>query len=328
MDYYYSQLDFHTAVLVALIAFAIAVVLGPIVIPILRRLKFGQNVRDDGPTSHLSKAGTPSMGGFVIVIAIAVASGIFSGFNIYWSLVMYAMLSFGLIGFLDDYIKVVKKRSMGLRAWQKFSLQLVASIVFVLLLRVNDIQTLVFVPFSDGLYLDFGWAMPVFAVIVTLGTSNGANFTDGLDGLASGVTLLICLFFLYAAFQVDSVLGYALAASAGALLGFLLFNSHPARVFMGDTGSLALGGFVSATAIILQMPLLIAIVGFVYLAEVLSVALQVLYFKATGGKRLFKMAPIHHHFEQMGWPETKVVSIFYIVTAIFCLIGFLAIANL
>jgi len=268
------------------------------------------------------------MGGFVIVIAIAVASGIFSGFNIYWSLVMFAMLSFGLIGFLDDFIKVVKKRSMGLRAWQKFSMQLVASIIFVLLLRVNDIQTLVFVPFSDGLYLDFGWVMPIFTVIVTLGTSNGANFTDGLDGLASGVTLLICLFFLYAAFQMDSVLGYALAASAGALLGFLLFNSHPARVFMGDTGSLALGGFVSATAIILQMPLLIAVVGFVYFAEVLSVALQVLYFKATGGKRLLKMAPIHHHFEQLGWPETKVVSIFYITTAIFCLIGFLAIANL
>jgi len=326
--YYYSQLDFHTAVLVALVAFGIAIVLGPIVIPILRRLKFGQNVRDDGPKSHLSKAGTPSMGGFVIVVAIAVASGIFSGFDIYWMLVMYMMLSFGTIGFMDDYIKVVKKRSLGLRAWQKFGLQLVASIVFVLLLQANDIQKLMFVPFSDGLYLDLGWFMPFFVVIATLGTANGVNFTDGLDGLASGVTLLVSLFFLYTAFVLDSTLAYALAAAAGALLGFLLFNSHPARVFMGDTGSLALGGFVSATAIILQMPLLIVIVGAVYLIEVLSVALQVLYFKATGGKRLLKMAPIHHHFEQMGWPETKVVSVFYIATAIFCLVGFLAIANL
>ncbi|MCL2855587.1 MAG: phospho-N-acetylmuramoyl-pentapeptide-transferase [Defluviitaleaceae bacterium] len=329
MDYsYYSQLSFHTAVLVALIAFGVAVVLGPIVIPILRRLKFGQNVRDDGPKSHLSKAGTPSMGGFVIVVAIAATSGFFAGFDIYWMLVMFLMVSFGAIGFMDDYIKVVKKRSLGLRAWQKFSLQFIAAAIFVLLLRVNDIQTLVFVPFSNGLYLDLGWFMPIFILIAALGTTNGVNFTDGLDGLASGVTLIVCLFFLYTAFVVDSTLAYALAAAAGALLGFLLFNSHPARVFMGDTGSLALGGFVTATAIILQMPLLILIVGAVYLIEVLSVVLQVGYFKLTGGKRLFKMAPIHHHFEQMGWPETKVVSIFYIATAIFCFIGFLAIANL
>ena len=165
-------------------------------------------------------------------------------------------------------------------------------------------------------------------MLVVVGTANGANFTDGLDGLASGVTLLISLFFLYVAFAMESPLVYALAAAAGALLGFLLFNSYPARVFMGDTGSLALGGFVAGTAIILQMPLFIAIVAFVYLAEVLSVMIQVVYFRLTGGKRFFKMAPIHHHFEMMGWPETKVVTTFYIATAIFCLIGFLAISNM
>ena len=320
--------NFNTAIITALVAFGIAIVLGPIAIPILRRLKFGQNVRSDGPKSHLSKAGVPSMGGFVIIAAVAVASGIFSAFNVYWQIVMYLMLSFGFIGFLDDYIKIVKKRSLGLRAWQKFSLQILASLIFVGLLNINDISTLVYVPFTQGFYINLAWFSPFFILIVTVGTANGANFTDGLDGLASGVTLLICLFFLYVAFAMNSPLAYALAAAAGALLGFLLFNSYPARVFMGDTGSLALGGFVAGTAIILQMPLFIIIVAFVYLAEVLSVIIQVLYFKATGGKRFFKMAPIHHHFEMLGWPETKVVATFYIATAILCLIGFLAINNM
>ncbi|MCL2575499.1 MAG: phospho-N-acetylmuramoyl-pentapeptide-transferase [Defluviitaleaceae bacterium] len=324
-----SFLSFNTAVLVALVAFGIAVVLGPIVIPILRRLKLGQNVRQDGPKSHLEKAGTPSMGGIVIVIAVAVASGIFSGFEPEWLLVMFLMLSYGAIGFLDDYIKVVKKRSLGLRAWQKFSMQIIAAIVFVWLLNYYEVPTLMFVPFSDGFYLDLAWATPFLLVFIVVGTANGANFTDGLDGLASGVTLLVCLFFLYAAFLADSVLGYSLAAAAGGLLGFLLFNSYPARVFMGDTGSLALGGFVAATAIVLQMPFLIAIVAFVYVAEVLSVILQVSYFKISGGKRIFKMSPLHHHFEHLNppWRESKIVAVFYIFTAIFCLIGILAIGG-
>jgi len=320
--------NFNIAVMTALIAFGIAVVLGPIVIPILRRLKFGQNVRGDGPKSHLSKAGVPSMGGFVIIVAVVVASGIFSALDVQWQIVMYLMLSFGFIGFLDDYIKIVRKRSMGLRAWQKFSLQVFASLIFVALLHINGITTYIYIPFTQGLYIDLAWFSPIFIMLVVVGTANGANFTDGLDGLASGVTLLISLFFLYAAFVVESPLVYALAAATGALLGFLLFNSYPARVFMGDTGSLALGGFVAGTAIILQMPLFIAIVAFVYLAEVLSVMIQVVYFRLTGGKRFFKMAPIHHHFEMMGWPETKVVATFYIATAILCLIGLLSISNL
>jgi len=329
MNDYYDLLNFNTAVIAALVAFGVAVVLGPIVIPILRRLKLGQNVREDGPKSHLGKAGTPSMGGIVIVIAVAVSSGIFSNFANEWLVVMFLMLSYGTIGFLDDYIKVVKRRSLGLRAYQKFGLQIVAAVGFVLLLNYFSIPTLMFVPFTDGVYLDLAWATPLVLVFVVVGTANGANFTDGLDGLASGVTLLVSLFFVYAAFLADSVLGYSLAAASGALLGFLLFNSYPARVFMGDTGSLALGGFVAACAIVLQMPLLIAIVAFVYVAEVMSVVLQVSYFKISGGKRIFRMSPLHHHFEHLDppWKETKIVAVFYIFTAIFCLIGILAIGG-
>ena len=322
--------DFNTAVWAALVAFAICVILGPVAIPVLKRLKLGQNVRDDGPKTHLKKAGIPSMGGIVIIIAILLSSFYFSmsseGHE--WQLVMFLMVSYGLIGFLDDYIKIVKRRSLGLRAYQKFSLQILAATVFVILLILSGASLEIFVPFSDGIYLDLGFFAPLFMVFTIVGTANGANFTDGADGLASGVTLLIALFFLYIAIASESYLVATIAAAAGALLGFLLFNSYPAKVFMGDTGSLALGGLVSAVAIILQMPLLIVIVAFVYLAEVLSVIIQVGYFKMTKGKRFFKMAPIHHHFEQLGWPETKVVAVFYIVTAILCLLGFLAVNNL
>jgi len=259
---------------------------------------------------------------------------LFSGLgNPEWRLMMFAMLSFGAIGFADDYIKIVKKRSLGLRAWQKFSAQLAASIGFVLLMRIYGLHMRAFVPFTDTFFIDFGPLTPLFIILVMGGTTNGANYTDGLDGLASGVTMLICIFFLYIAIAFDSAIVPALGASAGALLGFLLFNSYPARVFMGDTGSLALGGLVAASAIILHMPLLIPIVAFVYLAEVASSSLQVMWFKYTRkkygeGRRLFKMAPIHHHFEMMGWPETKVVARFYITTAVLCLIGFIAVRGL
>ncbi|MCL2415327.1 MAG: phospho-N-acetylmuramoyl-pentapeptide-transferase [Defluviitaleaceae bacterium] len=317
----------------ALLAFGISVILGPILIPVLRRLKFGQNVREDGPKTHLKKSGVPSMGGIVIISAIFLSSLIFSDWNAQWQLVMYLMITFGFIGFFDDYIKVVKKRSLGLRAWQKFSMQTIAAVGFVLLLQYHDISTIFYIPFTNGAFIDLGWASPLFIIIVVGGTSNGANFTDGLDGLASGVTLLIAIFFLYVAVATGSPLVPSLGAASGALLGFLLFNSYPARVFMGDTGSLALGGFVAAVAVILQMPLLILIVAFVYLAEVGSVILQVSYFKITKkmhgeGKRLFKMAPVHHHFEMLGWPETRVVAVFYIATAILCLIGFIAVGHL
>jgi len=325
--------NLNTAIFAALMAFGASIVLGPILIPILRRLKFGQNVRNDGPQSHLSKSGVPTMGGIVIIAAILIASALFSTWSGEWFLLMYSMLSFGLIGFFDDYIKVVKKRSLGLRAWQKFSMQVAAAVGFILLLDFYNIDLTIYVPFSGGVFIDLRWFTPIFLFIVMGGTVNGANFTDGLDGLASGVTMLICIFFLYIAIATHSSLTPALGAAAGALLGFLLFNSYPARVFMGDTGSLALGGLVAGAAIILQMPLLIPIVAFVYLAEVISVVLQVGWFKITKrktgtGRRLFKMAPIHHHFEMMNWAETKVVAVFYIVTAVLCAIGFIAVADL
>ncbi|MDE6214109.1 MAG: phospho-N-acetylmuramoyl-pentapeptide-transferase, partial [Lachnospiraceae bacterium] len=223
---------------------------------------------------------------------------------------------------LDDYIKVVLKRSMGLRAWQKFALQILVTGIFVFYLqRYTDVSLEMQVPFMSGVYLDFGWMNIPILFFIVIGTVNGTNFTDGLDGLASSVTVLVATFFTVVAIGTDSGIEPITCAVVGALLGFLLFNVHPASVFMGDTGSLALGGFVAAAAYMMQMPIYIAIVGFIYLAEVMSVILQVSYFKLTGGKRIFKMAPIHHHFELCGWSETRVVAVFSIVTALLCLVA-------
>ena len=237
------------------------------------------------------------------------------------------MLGFGLVGFLDDYIKVVLRRSMGLRAWQKFALQILVTSVFTFyLLHYTDVSLAMKVPFLEGIYLDFGWFNIPILFFVVIGTVNGTNFTDGLDGLASSVTVLVATFFTVVAIGTNSGIEPITCAVVGALLGFLLFNVHPASVFMGDTGSLALGGFVAAAAIMMQMPLFIVIVGLIYLVEVLSVMMQVTYFKATGGKRIFKMAPIHHHFELCGWSETRVVAVFSIVTALLCLLALFGVA--
>jgi phospho-N-acetylmuramoyl-pentapeptide-transferase len=313
-----------TVLLSVLISFAISVVLGPVVIPYLRRLKVGQTEREDGPQSHLKKNGTPTMGGILILFSVVVTSLFFVRDYPEIIPILFLTLGFGLVGFLDDYIKVVLKRSMGLHAWQKFGLQLLVTAVFAFyLVRYTGVDLAMKVPFLDGVYLDFGWFnIPILFFIVTA-TVNGANFTDGLDGLASSVTVLIATFFTVVAIGMDSGIEPITCAVVGALLGFLLFNVHPASVFMGDTGSLALGGFVAATAYMLQMPLYIVIVGFIYLIEVLSVIIQVTYFRATGGKRIFKMAPIHHHFELCGWSETRVVAVFSIVTALLCLVALL-----
>ena len=236
--------------------------------------------------------------------------------------VLFLTLGFGMIGFLDDYIKVVLKRSMGLRPWQKFALQIVVTGVFAFyLMRWTDVSLAMKVPFLDGVYLDFGVLNIPILFFVVIGTVNGTNFTDGLDGLASSVTVLVATFFSVVAIGTGSGIEPVTCAVAGALMGFLLFNVYPASVFMGDTGSLALGGFVAASAYMLQMPLYIVIVGFIYLIEVVSVILQVSYFKLTGGKRIFRMAPIHHHFELGGWSETRVVAVFSIVTALLCLVA-------
>lgn len=311
-------------ILPVLIAFGISVVLSPVIIPFLKKLKFGQFVRDDGPESHLKKSGTPTMGGLIILFSIVITSLFYIKDYPQIIPVLFSTLGFGLIGFLDDYIKVVMKRSMGLRAWQKMFGQLVVTAVFIYYIYAHtDLGTEIIMPFVNRT-IDIGWVYFPLTCIMMLGTVNGANFTDGLDGLASSVTVLIATFFTIVAIGSGSGVTPITCATVGSLLGFLVYNVYPARVFMGDTGSLALGGFVASTACVLQMPLIILLVAFIYFAEVLSVIIQVLYFKKTG-KRVFKMAPIHHHFELCGWPETKVVSIFSIVTAVLCLIGILAI---
>ncbi len=314
----------NTILMSVFLSFAISVAAGPVVIPFLRRLKVGQTVRGEGPETHLKKNGTPTMGGILILLSVVITSVFFVKDYPKIIPVLFLTLGFGLIGFLDDYIKVVLKRSMGLRAWQKFLLQIVVTGVFVFYIRqYTDISLVMKVPYMEGVYLDFGWMnIPVLFFIV-IGTVNGTNFTDGVDGLASSVTVLVATFFSVVAIGTGSGIEPVTCAVVGALLGFLLFNVYPAKVFMGDTGSLALGGFVAAAAYMMQMPLFIVIVGFIYMVEVLSDILQVSYFKVSGGKRIFKMAPIHHHFELCGWSETRVVAVFSIVTTILCLVAYM-----
>ncbi len=307
-------------------AFLISAATGPFIIPFLHRLKVGQTVRNEGPEAHLKKNGTPTMGGIMILFAIVVTSLFYVKDYPKTIPILFLTLGFGMIGFLDDYIKVVLKRSMGLRAWQKLVLQFVVTGVFAwYLVNYTDVSLAMKIPFWQGHYLDFGiWNIPILFFIV-IGTVNGTNFTDGLDGLASSVTVVVAAFFTVVAIGTGSGIEPVTCAVIGALLGFLLFNVYPARVFMGDTGSLALGGFVAAAAYMMQMPIFIAIVGFIYLVEVLSVMLQVTYFKLTHGKRIFKMAPIHHHFELCGWSETRVVTVFSIVTALLCLVALMGV---
>lgn len=308
-----------------LISFALSLLMGPVVIPFLRKLKMGQTERVEGVQSHLKKAGTPTMGGVIILGSVLLTSVFYIKEYPKIIPVLFVTLGFGLIGFLDDYLKVVMKRSDGLFPKQKMALQIVVTAVFAYyLVKVTNVPMTLLIPFSSGKYLDIGWLSIPLLFVVVIGTVNGVNFTDGLDGLASSVTVLVATFFTVVAVGTRSSIEPVTCAVVGALLGFLLFNVYPASVFMGDTGSLALGGFVASTAYMLQMPLFIVIVGLIYLIEVLSVMIQVTYFKKTGGKRIFKMAPIHHHFELCGWSETRVVAVFAVATAILCLIGLMA----
>lgn len=312
-------------VIPVLISFALSVIMGPFVIPFLRRLKMGQTERVDGVQSHLKKAGTPTMGGVMILGSVVITSLFYVKDYSKIIPVLFLTVGFGLIGFLDDYLKVVMKRSDGLFPKQKMALQIVVTAIFAYyVVKIAKIPLTMLIPFSGGKYLDIGWLAVPLLFIAVIGTVNGTNFTDGLDGLASSVTVLVATFFTVVAVGTKSGIEPITCAVVGALLGFLLFNVYPASVFMGDTGSLALGGFVASAAYMLQMPIFIVIVGLIYLVEVLSVMIQVTYFKKTGGKRFFKMAPIHHHFELCGWSETRVVAVFSIATAILCLIGLLA----
>ena len=309
-----------------LISFALSAALGPFIIPLLKRLKAGQTVRDDGPSTHLKKSGTPTMGGILIMVSVAVTSVLYVKDYPKITPVLFLTLGFGLIGFLDDYIKVVLLRSKGLKPWQKMFLQIVVTGIFAYyLLNAADVSLTMRIPFMEGYFVDFGRLNIPLLFVVVIGTVNGTNFTDGLDGLASSVTVMVATFFTVAAVGTGAGIAPITCAVTGALLGFLLFNVHPASVFMGDTGSLALGGFVAACAYMMQMPLYLPIVGLIYVVEVLSVIIQVVYYKISGGKRIFKMAPLHHHFELCGWKETKVVAVFSIVTAMLCLLAVLGI---
>ena len=314
----------YEIVIPVIIAFAISALLGPVVIPFLRKLKVGQTERKE-LESHLKKNGTPTMGGIMILASIIITSLFYVKDYPKIIPILFMTVGFGVIGFLDDYLKVVLRRSDGLLAWQKMILQIIVTGVFaVYMVKYSGVALTMLIPFSGGKYLDLGWlAIPVlfFAVV---GTVNGTNFTDGLDGLASSVTIMVATFFSVVAIGTNAGIAPITCAVVGALLGFLLFNVYPASVFMVYTGSLALGGFVVSTAYMMQMPLFILIVGLIYLVEVLSVIIQVTYFKKTGGKRIFRMAPIHHHFELGGWSETRVVAVFSITTAILCLIALLA----
>ena len=312
--------------IIMLISFIISVIITKVEIPILKR-KAGQNIREDGPQSHLSKAGTPSMGGIAIIIAASLTTigaavmGKIDGLGC--AIILLVFVGFGLIGLFDDYLKVIKKNNLGLRAYQKFGLQTILSVILaVYLANYTEGSTSVYIPFAD-IYVNFGiWYIP-FVVFVVLAMTNAVNLTDGLDGLASGVTAFISLFFAVAGFTYGIVTGaYFCSAMCGACLGFLVFNRNPAKVFMGDTGSLALGGGLAAAAILMKLELLLPIVGLLYVIEALSVVLQVGYFKISGGKRIFKMAPIHHHFEKCGFSEVQVVAGFWIFAVLCCIAGF------
>ena len=318
----------YEIVIPVLISFAISAILGPIVIPFLKRLKVGQTERKE-LESHLKKNGTPTMGGLMILASIIITSLFYVKDYPRIIPILFMTVGFGVIGFLDDYLKVVLRRSDGLLPWQKMILQFIVTTVFaVYMVRYSGIELTMLIPFSGGKYLNIGWLAIPLLYFAVIGTVNGVNFTDGVDGLVSSVTIMVATFFSVVAFGTNAGIAPITCAVAGALLGFLLFNVYPASVFMGDTGSLALGGFVVATAYMLQMPLYILIVGLIYLAEVISVMVQVTYFKYTKkktgiGKRIFRMAPLHHHFELGGWSETRVVAVFAIVTALLCMLALL-----
>lgn len=310
-----------------LVAFVISILLGPILIPLLHKLKFGQSIREDGPKSHQKKAGTPTMGGIIFILATILSMILViknpDGKTV---LALYSLIGFGIIGAMDDALKIIHKKNEGLKSYQKMILLFILSTVLAYSAAHNpNIGTAIIVPFINQTWELERWYIP-FIIFFFLATTNGVNLTDGLDGLATSITLLVMTFFALISLAIGNYqIALFSAIVAGALLGFLRYNAFPAQVFMGDTGSLALGGVVAAIAMVLQLPLLVLLVGGIYVIEVLSVIIQVTSFKLTG-KRVFKMAPIHHHFELSGWYETRIVSIFSIITVILCLIAFLSLS--
>lgn len=313
-------MDFKLMLMTIGVSFLLAVILGPLTIPLLRRLKFGQQVRDDGPKAHLKKAGTPTMGGAIILLAFALSFLKFSVMDTDFYVLLIATLGFGLIGFLDDYIKIIFKRSLGLTAKQKLIGQLVCSGLICVLLWQSGHSTVISIP-GTSFGLDFGWFYYPFIVLMMLAVSNAVNFTDGLDGLLAGTSAIAFSAFAVIAIQASEIsAAVSAAAMVGAVLGFLVFNAHPAKVFMGDTGSLGIGGAIAAVAILTKTELLIIIIGGVFVIEMLSVIIQVVSFK-TRGKRVFKMSPIHHHFELCGWSEWRVVITFWLAGIVLAGLG-------
>lgn len=300
-----------------------SLVSGPIAIPLLRKLKFGQNIREEGPESHLKKAGTPTMGGILFILSSLIVMLILGyKFNDKAMIALYSLIAFGFIGFLDDLLKILKKQSEGLKPGQKMILLLIFSIALAIYGYYN-LNTNLLIPFTS-FEIQLGILYIPFVVIIYAATTNAVNLTDGLDGLATSVSILVLTFFTIVCFMMkETSLAVFCVVLIGGLIGFLKYNAYPAKIFMGDTGSLAIGGAIATVAIILEQPLLIIIVGGVYVFETLSVIIQVTSFKLTG-KRVFKMAPVHHHFEKCGWSEIKIVTVFSLITAVLCLIGFLA----
>ena len=308
------------------ISLAVCLVIGPVLIPALQRLKFGQSVRDDGPERHLKKQGTPTMGGVMFFFSLILGTIFLAGDVHMTYFLLVCALGFGLIGFIDDYIKIVKKRSLGLTAKQKIIGQLALSVLIgFVAVHMLQVSTEVIIPVL-GWSVDFGILYIPFLIFLLVGTTNAVNLTDGLDGLASGVTLIVALgYTLIGVLQGQTAVVVFGAALVGSCMGFLVFNHHPAKIFMGDTGSLLLGGAVAGLAIMTKTELLLPLIGIVYVSEVVSDIIQVGVYKWKK-VRVFKMAPLHHHFELCGWSETKVVRVFWAVSAVAVLLTLLCYA--
>ncbi|WP_315905731.1 phospho-N-acetylmuramoyl-pentapeptide-transferase [Priestia koreensis] len=314
----------HVILFTIAVAFLITVILSPFFIPFLRRLKFGQSIREEGPKSHQKKSGTPTMGGIMIILAIVVTTLIMT--NKYLEptvdtyLLLFVTFGYGLLGFLDDFIKVVLKRNLGLTSKQKFIGQVLIAIIFYLVAKQFDLSTVVSIPGTE-FSVDLGWFYVVFIIFWLVGFSNAVNLTDGLDGLVSGTSAIAFGAFGVLAWNTGQFdVAIFCVAVVGAVLGFLVFNAYPAKVFMGDTGSLALGGAIATVAILMKLEILLIVIGGIFVIETLSVILQVASFKTTG-KRIFKMSPLHHHYELVGWTEWRVVMTFWAIGLLCAMLG-------
>ncbi|UOK59482.1 phospho-N-acetylmuramoyl-pentapeptide-transferase [Metabacillus hrfriensis] len=307
-----------------IMGFLISVLISPIFIPFLRRLKFGQSIRDEGPKSHQKKSGTPTMGGIMIILAVIVTTLVmsykFAEPSVEMYLLLFVMFGYGLLGFLDDFIKVVMKRNLGLTSKQKLIGQIIIAVIFYIVFKQYGFSSEIRIPGTDFSF-DLGWAYVILIIFMLVGGSNAVNLTDGLDGLLSGTAAVAFGAFAVLAWnQSQYDVAIFSVAVVGAVLGFLVFNAHPAKVFMGDTGSLALGGAIVTVAILTKLEILLVLIGGVFVIETLSVIIQVISFKTTG-KRVFKMSPLHHHYELTGWSEWRVVVTFWTVGLVFAVLG-------